>query len=83
MIEKADIAIIDGTFYTRQEISDIEKVPHPPIQESVELLRSIDTEIYFTHFNHTNPILNEAGNERKYAIENEYKIAFDGLIIDI
>ncbi|NHJ46300.1 MAG: hypothetical protein FK733_00800 [Asgard group archaeon] len=83
MIEKADIAIIDGTFYTRQELSDIDKVPHPPIQESIELLRSIDTEIYFTHFNHTNPILNEAGNERKYAIENEYKIAFDGLIIDI
>jgi pyrroloquinoline quinone biosynthesis protein B len=83
MIEKADIAILDGTFYSRNEIADIDKIPHPPVDETIELLKSIDTEIYFTHFNHTNPILNEASEERKKATENDFKIAFDGLIIDI
>ncbi|NHJ38852.1 MAG: MBL fold metallo-hydrolase [Asgard group archaeon] len=82
MIEKADIAIIDGTFYSRNEISRYEDVPHPPIKESMELLKSIDTEIYFTHFNHTNPILRETTVARRKVEMEGFKVAYDGYIID-
>jgi pyrroloquinoline quinone biosynthesis protein B len=82
MIEKADIAIIDGTFYSRTEINGIEEVPHPPITESMELLKNIDTEIYFTHFNHTNPILRETTVARKKAMMSGFKIAYDGYVLE-
>ncbi len=81
-IKASDLAIIDGTFYSRDEISRFSQVPHPPIKDTIDLLRDTNTDIYFTHVNHTNAI-NLNGKERKYVEEKGFKIAFDGMIIDI
>jgi len=81
-IKAADIAIIDGTFYSKNEISRYDDVPHPPITETIELFEECDTQIYFTHINHTNPI-NRRGRERENIQKQGFKIAYDGLTIDI
>ena len=58
LVAKVDIALVDGTFYTKKELPRMDTVPHPPIEESTNKLIGLSTEIYFTHFNHTNKILN-------------------------
>jgi pyrroloquinoline quinone biosynthesis protein B len=83
LIESVDIALIDGSFYTNDELPGRTDVPHPPMRDTMELLNPSKTEIYFTHFNHTNPILNINGKERKETLEKDFKIAFDGLRISI
>jgi len=79
LVESVDIALIDGSFYSKDELPGRDDVPHPPIKETMELLDPTKTEIYFTHFNHTNLILNKEGKERKEILEKGFKIAFDGL----
>jgi len=83
LVESVDIALIDGSFYSKDELPDRNDVPHPPIKETMELLDPTKTEIFFTHFNHTNLILNEKGNERKETLDKGFKLAFDGLKIKI
>ncbi|UCE35875.1 MAG: MBL fold metallo-hydrolase [Thermoplasmata archaeon] len=81
-IRNSDIAIIDGTFYSKGEIPEHDEVPHPSILETITLLGDIRNEIYFTHINHTNPI-NIKGQERKELERKGYKIAYDGMTIEI
>ncbi|UCG70058.1 MAG: MBL fold metallo-hydrolase [Thermoplasmata archaeon] len=81
-IKISNIAIIDGTFYSRDEIPRYEEVPHPPIEKTLELLENIKTEIFFTHINHTNKI-NTEGKERKNIEDKGHKIAYDGMILEI
>jgi pyrroloquinoline quinone biosynthesis protein B len=83
LVESIDIALIDGSFYSKDELPGRDDVPHPPIKETMELLDPTKTEIYFTHFNHTNLILKRVGKERKETLEKGFKIAFDGLKINI
>jgi pyrroloquinoline quinone biosynthesis protein B len=81
-IKKSDVALIDGTFYSKDEISRYEKIPHPPILETMDLVETHHTDILFTHINHTNAI-NTNGNERKNVEGRGFKIAYDGMEIEI
>jgi pyrroloquinoline quinone biosynthesis protein B len=81
-VHKSDIAFIDGTFCFKNEYAKFTRVPHPPIQESIELLNAAKTEIYFTHINHTNPV-NINGQERSFVESKGFKIAYDGLKLEI
>jgi pyrroloquinoline quinone biosynthesis protein B len=81
-IKSADIAMVDGTFFSRDEAPRFSEVPHPPILETIELFKDINSEVYFTHINHTN-ILNKSSKERKFIEGRGFKIAYDGLILDI
>jgi pyrroloquinoline quinone biosynthesis protein B len=81
-IRRCDAAIIDGTFYSPAELPGYRDVPHPPIKETVDLLESASTEVYFTHINHTNAV-NRRGRERRAIERLGFKIAHDGLPLDI
>jgi pyrroloquinoline quinone biosynthesis protein B len=75
-----DIAIIDGTFLSEDELPRYSDVPHPPIEETIKLLRNLKTEIYFTHINHTNPVNYDRIIKRK--IEKQgFHIAYDGMTL--
>lgn len=61
-----DIVLIDGTFYTKDEVAgrrkDFSTIPHPSIKESLNLLgqrKEDDPQIYFIHLNHTNSVIND------------------------
>jgi pyrroloquinoline quinone biosynthesis protein B len=81
-ILEADIALIDGTFYSRDEIVRFEEIPHPPINETLERIGDAKNDVYFTHINHTNPV-NRDGSERTLVEKRGFKIARDGMIIEI
>ena len=81
-ISRSDIALIDGTFYSRDEIGRFGDVPHPPIVEALGIFEGLNTEIYFTHINHTNPV-NVEGPERARVESSGFKLAYDGLTLSI
>ena len=62
-IEEADIALLDGTFYSADELQDrnISAIPHPLITDSIKMLKGWDTEIRFIHLNHSNRLLSDQG----------------------
>lgn len=64
-VREADIAIVDGTFWSKEEIDRYEEVPHPTIQDTMDMMEDFSTEIHFIHLNHTNPALREDTKERK------------------
>tara|TARA_B100000085_G_scaffold59508_2_gene52387 strand:+ start:110 stop:901 length:792 start_codon:yes stop_codon:yes gene_type:complete len=80
---RVNIALIDGTFWDKNELKNrkIEKIPHPTISESLELLgkrRFGDPEIYFIHLNHTNPANEESSDQRKKINSMGWGVASQG-----
>ncbi len=79
-LPNVDLALIDGTFYQMDEIrprSDIKLIQHTPILESMKILTKYTklTRIFFTHFNHTNPVVNSEGTEANYVKKAGFGIA--------
>jgi pyrroloquinoline quinone biosynthesis protein B len=72
--EKVDVALLDGTFYSAEELPDrdVSKIKHPLIIATMDLLASRLKEgglaVYFTHLNHSNPAL-ESGSAARREIE--------------
>ncbi len=87
LVSRVDMAIIDGTFYTRHEIpGSMYTVPHPPVEETVKTLRpAIDggTRIAFTHLNHTNPMCDPRSQEFEHVVSQGFGVMLDGYAIDI
>ena len=82
-ISMVDIAIIDGTFYDASELTSrraVSKVQHPIIKDSSQDLFKYlkDTDIYFTHFNHTNPVLIPNSAAQKSVKTLGFKLARTG-----
>jgi pyrroloquinoline quinone biosynthesis protein B len=87
MVTKVDMAIVDGTFYTRDEIPGaMGTVPHPPVEESIVRLGPAmegGTRVAFTHLNHTNPLCDPASPEFQHVVSKGYGVVLDGYAIDI
>lgn len=62
-ITNANLALLDGTFYSADEIPhrNISNVPHPLINESIARFNNLNKnekdKIRFIHLNHTNPLI--------------------------
>lgn len=83
LVENADIAIIDGTFWSADEVGRYEEIPHPTVEDTIERFEDSDTDIYFTHINHTNPILREDSDERQELEERGFSIVEQGDTFEI
>ena len=83
-----DIALIDGTFWSEDELQsrNQQKVPHPPIKQTIEMLgykQQGDPEIYFIHLNHTNPVYDQWSEQHAQVIEMGWKIGKQGMKIKL
>jgi len=84
-VQKADIALLDGTFFSPEELPsrDLSSIGHPFIFDSMKLLRDIvredKTKVYFTHLNHSNLALDPGGEARKIIKKNGFDLAEDGM----
>ncbi len=92
-VQTADYAFIDGTFYRQDELETLRQrptgeVPHPPVQQTLDLLADgtlypARRATYFTHLNHTNPLLNrESAAHRRVALAG-CRVAVEGLCIPL
>ena len=86
LIHSNDIMLLDGTFYSDSELigRKVQDVPHPFIQDSLQKfshLEEVDRKkVYFTHLNHTNPVIRNSSPERSELIQNGCRIADDGMV---
>lgn len=83
------IVLIDGTFYTIDEVAgsrkDASSIPHPSIETSLNLLgqrQSDDPEIYFIHLNHTNALIDNE-QARLSVLDLGWKIGKQGQVFEI
>lgn len=83
-VKKADIALLDATFYSAEELPGqrMEEVPHPFVKETMELFskENADTraKIHFIHMNHTNPLLWDSTVQQNL-LQAGYKLAIQGM----
>ncbi|MFV0247464.1 MAG: MBL fold metallo-hydrolase [Tenacibaculum sp.] len=87
LIKQVDIAFLDATFFKDGEISRaMSEVPHPFVEQSMKLFSGLSAKnkkkIYFIHFNHTNPLLNESGTAFRAVINNNFNIAKEQMLIE-
>ena len=74
LIQNVDLAFLDGTFFTDEELAGraMSQIPHPFIAESLQRFASLPAserdKIHFIHFNHTNPVL-QPGHARIAEVE--------------
>lgn len=89
IITKVDYALIDATFYNSAEVNNraISEIPHPLVIESLEKFKYLPKEekkkIYFIHFNHTNPLLQEQNKITKKVLNTGFNIARMGNIFKL
>jgi pyrroloquinoline quinone biosynthesis protein B len=83
-LEGVDVAILDGTFYSPDELPgrDLSSIGHPLIVDSMDLLQPLvdagRLEVWFTHLNHSNPALDPEGTEMDTIRERGFGVAQDG-----
>ena len=77
-IARADVALVDGTFWSPDELDRVAEVPHPPVRESMDAFADLETRVLFTHLNHTNPILDPDSAERDRLETRGYGVAEAG-----
>jgi pyrroloquinoline quinone biosynthesis protein B len=80
-LNKVDMAFIDATFFSSEEVQHraISEIPHPLVQETIQLLntksKTFKNKVYFIHMNHTNPLLNQDGDTTKWVLKQGFRIA--------
>ena len=79
-----DVAILDGSFYSTDELPGraVSSIGHPLVTRSMDLLeplvRSGAVEVYFTHMNHSNPVLGPASAARREVEERGFHVLAEG-----
>jgi pyrroloquinoline quinone biosynthesis protein B len=82
-ISTADKVIFDGTFFGSTELGRQKTIPHPSIEETIKIFGEQPlNKFYFTHINHTNPILDENSFEFKKIKELNYIVCREGMEIE-
>ena len=87
-IKKADVALLDGTFYTNSELPgrDMREVPHPFVVESQQRFAALPAteiaKISFIHFNHTNPLLKKRSVEKEKVKKSGFGVTEEGMVIE-
>lgn len=85
---KVNIALLDGTFWSSDELSHRQQdlVPHPTVQDTIERLgarRGGDPRIVFIHLNHTNPLHDLESEEAKIVQSLGWEIGVEGMVFDL
>lgn len=65
VLSTVDVAFVDAAFWSMAELKGRRPVAHPLVSETLELVGNLHTQIFLTHLNHTNPLLDPAGEERQ------------------
>jgi pyrroloquinoline quinone biosynthesis protein B len=90
-IDGADALFFDGTMYTDDEMirsgegqKTARRMGHVAMTNAIEALRHVKAGgRYFIHINNSNPVLNRASTERKAVEAAGWRIAEDGMRIEL
>jgi pyrroloquinoline quinone biosynthesis protein B len=74
----ADVALVDASFYSLEEIRGRSSVSHPLVSETLAFFSDIPTRLVLIHINHTNPLLDRDSAERHFVESKGVEVAFSG-----
>lgn len=77
---RVDIALLDGSFYSRDELPRFAQVPHPLVTDTAERLGgafAATTDIQIVHLNHSNPLWQD-GAERAWLSAHGLRAGVNG-----
>lgn len=83
LLNNIDIAFIDGTFYSGNELPNrnINEIPHPLMIETMTRFEKesdqVKAKIHFIHFNHSNPVLHNSAILNEILVKG-YHLAVQG-----
>ena len=94
VIDESDLALLDGTFWTDNELvvakrgnKSATNMGHLPLSGTHGLLqqrfRFGKTRKVLIHINNTNPILDENSPEHRQVLDAGFEIAYDGMEFDL
>lgn len=88
VVKSNDYVFIDGTFYQDGEINrPMSEVPHPFVSETMELLKNLPAKdkakVFFIHFNHTNPLVQNDKKKIREVKSKGFNVAFEKQKIDL
>ena len=81
LLKEVDIAFIDATFFSQEEVNyrPLSEIPHPLVIETIAYLKneaiSLKNKVYFIHMNHTNPMLDENSKVSNLIFKEGFNIA--------
>ncbi len=84
LFREVDVLLVDGTFFSLDELPgrSVDSIGHPLMTTTMDLLQGLVDQgrptVYFTHFNHSNPVLEKASQERKMVISRGFHILQEG-----
>ncbi len=90
-IEGADVFLVDATFWWDDELQRVSGIPvtshqlgHVPQEEAVKTLSGVKVgRVIYTHFNHTNPVLDDKQPYKETVEAAGHENAFDGMKIRV
>jgi len=89
VIRDVDYALLDASFFADGELPgrDMSVIKHPFVSESMELFENLTDEekshVVFIHFNHTNPLLIDDSEERALVEKQGFRVAYEGLRLEL
>ena len=89
VLEGVDIAILDGSFYSADELPGraVSSIGHPLMTDTMDLLEPVvragALRVFFTHLNHSNPALDLMSPERIEIESRGFAILTEGQQIEI
>lgn len=79
-LAQADVALLDASFFSRDELGGRAPVAHPLVTETLAFVAGLETQIVLTHLNHTNPLLDEGSKARRVIAAANITLAHMGQI---
>lgn len=80
-LASVDVALVDATFYSHDELGGQPPVAHPLVPHTLRLFGNLAGRLVLTHVNHTNPVLDANSSERAAVLAAGAKIAHTGQVI--
>lgn len=83
VLAAVDVAIVDATFYGREELGGRDPVAHPYVPHTLSLFAGIPGQLILTHFNHTNPVLDETSRAHQTVLAAGVQVAHVGQVLGL
>jgi len=82
-LSSVDVSLVDASFNSTTELDGRDRVAHPLIPDTLRLFKHIPSQLVLTHFNHTNPVLDENSHERNDVLEAGAILATRGMTFQL
>ncbi len=78
MLNSVDVALVDASFYSRDELGGRAPVAHPLVTDTISRFAHLADKLVLTHLNHTNMVLDKGSVAETAVLKAGFRIAQTG-----